>query len=111
MTVKPTQDDIGNEYSMADVFSQLIAKQHTAKGIHCYIYLLSLDLQWHAGAMQYLLVNLLSVHIYTGATGCNHMLYVHCSFLVRDELANILEGYIELLNSRSSLATLSTCDQ
>ena len=61
MTVKPTQDEIGNEYSMADVFSQLIAKQHTAKVIHCY--LLSLDLQWHAGAMQYLFVNLLSVHM------------------------------------------------
>ena len=61
MTVKPTQDEIGNEYNMADVFSQLIAKQHTAKVIHCY--LLSLDLQWHAGAIQYLFVNLLSMHI------------------------------------------------
>ena len=61
MTVKPTQDEIGNECRVADVFSQLIAKQHTAKVIHCY--LLSLDLQWHAGAIQYLFVNLFSVHI------------------------------------------------
>ena len=61
MTVKPTQDEIGNECRVADAFSQLIAKQHTAKVIHCY--LLSLDLQWHAGAIKYLFVNLLSVHM------------------------------------------------
>ena len=61
MVVKPTQDEIGNEYSMAAVFSQLINSTHAASVIHCY--LLSLDLQWHAGAMQYLFVNLPTVHI------------------------------------------------